>query len=161
MGKIVKTFCDGTFLEYGSGAFDDWCVYLINLDGERKPPKDVEYFSELKLLSRKHGAQQIYDDYISLYLITTKTVEDVVFSEISKIASTYDEDALQVEKIFSILYMAMIAEEQKAYTRLGKRIKRLGMHVLLCEEEPPALAATFMKGMHWHEIDDLCKRRGF
>ena len=52
-----------------------------------------------------------------------------------------------IHTIFSILYMAMIAEERKAGTRLGKRIKRLGIHKLLIENIPVREAANFMRGI--------------
>jgi len=55
----------------------------------------------------------------------------------------------------------MIAEERKANTRLGKRIKRLGIHALLMESVSVANAANFMRGMGWREIDRLCRERGF
>ena len=66
-----------------------------------------------------------------------------------------------MEKILSILYMAMIAEEQKKYTRLGKRIKRLGIHKLLFEGASAREAANFMCGMGWRDIARLCEERGF
>ena len=80
---------------------------------------------------------------------------------ISIIAGSYGEDALLVDVIFSILYMAMIAEEQKANTRLGKRIKRLGIYKLLIENRSVYEAANFMRGMGWREIAKLCEERGF
>lgn len=126
-----------------------------------KSTKRCRLFKKLELLAGKHGPQRIYDDYVSLYLITSNKVDDVVFTEISEIASLYNEDSLEIEKTFSILYMAMIAEEQKVYTKLGKRIKRLGVHMLLCEDASPDYAANFMKGMRWQEIDALCEERHF
>ena len=66
-----------------------------------------------------------------------------------------------MEKILSILYMAMIAEEKKEYTRLGKRIKRLGIHKLLLEDSSVKDAANFMRGMNWRQIAKLCEDRGF
>lgn len=55
----------------------------------------------------------------------------------------------------------MIAEERKAGTRLGKRIKRLGIHMLLIENIPVREAANFMRGMGWRDIARLCEERGF
>ena len=75
--------------------------------------------------------------------------------------SNYGTQALEFSKIFSILYMGMLAEENKAHTRLGKRIKRLGMHKLLIENESVDTAANFMRKMKWYEIDSLCRSRGF
>ena len=64
---------------------------------------------------------------------TGKNIEMYELSMITKIAASYNKDAVEMDIIFSVLYMAMIAEEQRKYTRLGKRIKRLGIHMLLLE----------------------------
>ena len=55
----------------------------------------------------------------------------------------------------------MIAEENKAFTKLGKRIKRLGVYTLLIEKKPLKYSTNFMRGKRWREIDKLCKERGF
>lgn len=161
MGQLIKSFSDGSFLEYDRGSFDDWCVYLTNRDGCRKPPRDVDYFRQLKELAEIYGVEKIYHDYIYVYENTNKQVEKDVLDEISRIAQSYSTDALSVNIILSILYMAMIAEERKKNTRLGKRIKRLGIYVLLIENRSVAEAANFMRGMGWREIDALCRERGF
>ena len=82
-------------------------------------------------------------------------------NRISTLSASYGDNALAVDVVFTILYMAMIAEERKAYTKLGKRIKRLGIHALLIENVPVNSAANFMRGMGWREIDNLCRQRGF
>ena len=96
-----------------------------------------------------------------MYDMTGKSVDDSVFDTITNVSSKYGTNSLEVEKIFSILYMAMIAEEQKKYTRLGKRIKRLGIHKLLFEGADVREAANFMRGLGWRDISRLCEERGF
>lgn len=44
MGQVIKSFADGSFLEYDKGSFDEWCVYLTKPYRERRAPRDVEYF---------------------------------------------------------------------------------------------------------------------
>ena len=161
MGKLIKKFQNGTFLEYDRGAFDEWCVYFTDANGKRKPPRDVDYFNQLTEFAERYGVQKVYADYVEVYNLTGKEVEQSVLERISKIASSYDEDSLTIDVIFSILYMAMIAEERKKNTRLGKRIKRLGIHKLLIEKSNVLDAANFMRGMGWREIDSLCRARGF
>lgn len=161
MGQRIKTFSDGSFLEYDRGKFDDWCVYLTKSNGQRRPPNDTDYFTQLLQLSQKYGVEKIYSDYVKVYELTGKQILDSTLSSISDISVTYQEDALGVDIILSILYMAMIAEEQKQYTRLGKRIKRLGIHMLLLEKKSVYEAANFMRGMGWRDIAALCDERGF
>jgi len=84
-----------------------------------------------------------------------------VLDYITTLSTSYGNSALTVDVIFSIIYMAMISEEQKAYTKLGKRIKRLGIHKLLVDGVPVNKAANFMRGMKWREIDEICSELGF
>lgn len=161
MGERIKSFSDGSFLEYDQGSFDGWCVYLTKSDGSRRAPRDTDYFSQLRQLARQYGAARVYSTYVRVYDLTGKQAEAPVLREISELAAAYGEDALQVDVILSILYMAMIAEERKKNTRLGKRIKRLGIHCLLLENRSVEEAANFMRGMGWRDIAKLCQERGF
>ena len=113
MGTAVKKFRDGSYLEYDQGKFDEWCVYLVDKNGERNPPRDLDYFSELQALSAKYGFVNLYNDYVKIYDLTSKEIKENVLTEIEKIAANYFSDAQSIERIFSILYMGMIAEEKK------------------------------------------------
>lgn len=130
-------------------------------DGNRRPPRDVDYFSQLKQLASRYGTNKVYDDYVRVYNLTGKAVEKDSLTAISEIATTYGSDVLEVDVIFSILYMAMIAEEQKKFTRLGKCIKRLEIYKLLIENRSVSESANFMRGMGWQDIAMLCEERGF
>lgn len=155
------TFDDNTRLEYGPGSFDNWCVYYINGNGNKKPLHDVEYFRQLKTLSLKYGAARIYRDYVQIYDNTHKDVEQKTIDLISTIAAQYEDSRLEIYKVFSELYMTMISEENKKYTKLGKRIKRLGVYILLFEEKNAYVAANFMKGIKAEQISQMCTERGF
>ena len=161
MRQRIKSFSDGSFLEYDQGSFDDWCVYLTDSNGNRKPPRDIDYFNQLKNLANKYSAEQIYSDYVRVYDLTGKQVDNSALIAISQIAASYKNDALEVDVIFSILYMAMIAEERKKNTKLGKRIKRLGIYKLLIENCSVSESANFMRGMKWQDIAQLCEKCGF
>lgn len=161
MGRTIRKFRDGCRLEYDRGSFDDWCVYLVSPDGTRRPPRDEDYFRALRRLGEKHGLRRIYDDFVRIYDSTGTEADSGTLDLAGALAEGYGEDAPEVERIFSILHMAMVAEARKANTRLGKRIKRLGVHLLLLEDRPVEEAANFMRKMKWWEIADLCARRGF
>ena len=161
LGQVIKTFPDGSFLEYDRGSFDDWCVYLTNISGNRRPPRDTDYFSQLKSFAEQFGVEKVYGDYVKVYNMTGKQADSGVLHSISFLAKSYGTNALQADRLFSVLYMAMIAEERKAGTRLGKRIKRLGVHKLLIENNSVGDSANFMRGMGWRDIARLCEERGF
>lgn len=161
MGQIIKRFLNGSYLEYDNGKFDDWCVYLTQPNGSHKPPQDIDCFFALKRLAIRYSAEQVYEDYIQVYELTGNQVDSQALDKISLVAKKYDSDSLEVDILFSVLYLTMISEEQKRYTRLGKRIKRLGIYVLLMEDQSVQESADFMRGMNWREIDTLCRERGF
>ena len=161
MGTIIKRFSDGSYLEFAQGSFDGWCVYVTTPDGVRRPPLDRNYFAFLRRLGAAFGPRRVYDDFVRVYERTGTGVEPAVLSLIASIAASYQGSALRVEQVFSILYMTMIAEENKASTRLGKRIKRLGIHCLLLEGMAVEEAADFTRGMSWRDIASMCSQRGF
>lgn len=64
----------------------------------------------------------------------------------------------------------MVAEENKKYSVLGKRIKRLGIYQVLMDEKPlcATQAANFSRGKKAYKyvgdaipLDTECKNRGF
>lgn len=161
MGRLIKRFSDGSYLEYDRGSFDDWCVYMVEPNGSRRAPLDRDYFSDIKELSNRYGRDALYQAYVFVYENTGKEVCDSGLEAAEKASESFVEEQLWLHKILTILYMAMIAEENKRFTKLGKRIKRLGIYKLLYEDASVYEAANFMRGMGWREIDALCRERGF
>ncbi len=162
MGQLIKVFNDASYIEYGKGKFDDWCVFEVRPNGYRRPPRDLDYFQTLKDLAQKYGANRVYHDFTKVYTWTDKTLSQRTLELITELSQEYDEeDVITVDKNFSIIYCGMIAEEQKENTKLGKRIKRLGIHVLLLENQAVGYAANFMRGKRYYQIDKDCRERGF
>jgi hypothetical protein len=158
---VLRKFSDNKSLCYGKGAFDTWCVYLEGYDGAYKAVRDIEYFSVLKKLGKKHGPYILYQDFVNLYESTGKSIDRNVWYNIVRMSGKYGEDSVSVDKVFSVLYAGMVAEENKEGTRLGKRIKRLGVHMLLCEDRESDFAANYSRNRGWREISDMCSMRGF
>lgn len=73
-----------------------------------------------------------------------------VFEDIECFSKTYGKDSLLVNKVFSILYVAMIAEETKNGGKLPlkKRVKRLGVHQVLIDGFSAERAARFSYGFN-------------
>lgn len=161
MGRTVTTFSDGSRLEYDKGAFDDWCVYLTRPDGLKYAPRDSQYFQRLVDYGAKYGFDNLYEDYVEIYNRTTKNIDEAVLKRIKEIADKYGEDALNIAIDFTIIYMGMIAEENKEFTKLGKRVKRLGVCQVLKERMHYDEAANFSRGKKWKELDRICLSKGF
>lgn len=161
MGKIVQQFSDGSYLEYDSGTFDEWCVYLTRPGHGRYAPRDNQYFNRLKDYASRHNNKVIYDDFVIIYDKTTKILDESIFSDIIDMCSKYGNDSLDIAIDFCIMYMGMVAEENKEFTKLGKRIKRLGVYQVLMENFPPEKAANYSRGKNWKELSNECNKRGF
>lgn len=159
--KPICTFSDGTRLYFDRGAFDDWCVFLEASGAKRYAPGDIEYFTRLNELGNLYGHLVIYNDFVSVYARTTANIDSVVINSLPALAQKYAERALEMEKLFAILYAGMVAEENKQHAVLKKRIKRLGMHQTLILKLSPAVAANFSRGKKWRDLDLLCGQLGF
>ena len=161
MPQKLNQFSNGGIIEFDKGSFDDWCVYVTKPNGERFAPTDLHYFSRLKKLGEKYGAQKIYDDFVVIFNRTTAKPKPEVFALISLLCRFYETDALEMEIWFNVLYAGMIAEENKENAILKKRVKRLGMHQVLIDGVEPDVAAGFSKGIKWLRLDQLMKAKGF
>lgn len=160
--RKIKEFKDKSFLKYDNGRFDEWCVYYVDENKMAKALSDSDYFEKISKLALKYGKTKIYNDYVNIFEFTGKNIEEKNLKKITQYSLTYNaEDSLEVDKLFTILYATMIAEENKKYTKLGKRIKRLGIYELLYGEKNVEYAANFMKGMSSQNIDKLCREKGF
>lgn len=147
MPTLIKAFSDNSILEYDEGSFDSWCVYCKPLNLPRYAPKDVDYFSVLARMGLKHGCENVYNDFTAIFERTTKTLDPSLLNDITQSSIRYAHDDLVMNKLFSILYAGMVAEENKANTKLGKKVKRLGVHQVLIDRMKPEDAAAFSKGM--------------
>jgi predicted RND superfamily exporter protein len=161
MPQKINDFSNGGFIEFDTGCFDGWCVFVTIPASKRFAPTDVQYFTSLKKLSEKFGPQKIYDDFVVIFNRTTKNVDPKVFELITVLSRFYDADATEMELWLNVIYAGMIAEENKQNAILKKRIKRLGMHQVLIDGMLPEEAAVFSKGKKWKELDEIMKVKGF
>ena len=159
--QVIKTFGDGSYIYYDRGSFDNYCVYIEKPGMGRIAPRDYDYFTRIKHISKEYGCDKIYDDFLKLYSVTGDRLKQNILDGITRLTSGYGRYSPELDQIFTILYMGMVAEENKKGTKLGKRIKRLGMHELLVNNESPEYAASFMRGMGWRNIDLMCRQNGF
>lgn len=161
MDRLIKDYNDGSKLIFSQGHFDKWCVVYSKKDAPDEWVRDIDYFENLRKFAAEDGAEKVYQDFLDIYNHTGKDVEQDVLSKIDGIAKTYTSDELEVNKTFVMIYGGMIAEENKENTKLGKRIKRLGIHKLIKENVSVEEAANFMRGLVWRDIDKMCSDRGF
>lgn len=162
----MKRFSDGSFLEYDEGSFDRWCVYLTRPGGPTKlAVKDAQYFKALRRDSALFGAERLYADFVTVYDMVDETFREPDMERITALTRKYGErdpgKAVDLDIIFSILYMGMVAEERKEHAVLKKRVKRLGVYQVLMLGMDPEEAAGFSRGKPWRELNELCAQYGF
>jgi len=161
MAILIKIINKQIRVEFDTGSFDNWCVYLSKPGMIRYAPTDIEYFSWLKQQALIFGAAKIYNDFISFYEFTGKEIDPVLLDKITTLSNDYGLVSEDADTWFTIIYAGMIAEENKENAILKKRIKRLGMHQLLLENYRPDEAANFSKNKRWKELDAVMKQKGF
>lgn len=162
MAKLIKNLSKNRKVIFDTGKFDDWCVYVVEENGSRKAPFDVDYFTDLKNLSAHYSDNKVYNDFVAVYNATTTEIDVNVTALIDTIVATYQEaHRVLVEQWLTVLYAGMIAEENKKNAILKKRIKRLGMHQVLIDNISPSIAANFSRGKRWRELDAIMRPKGF
>lgn len=152
-------------LYFGKGSFDNWCIHVISGNKRwMRFPTDVWYFRIVRQWSKERSAKAIYDDFVRIYDATTagaKYDDTAPVIQLIKEISWNHRDDFEACVVWTILYMGMIAEENKDGAILKKRIKRLGMHQVLIDNIPPTAAANFSRGKAVGDLTLECHRRGF
>lgn len=163
MAILVKNLLNGRRVIFDTGKFDDWCVFIVESDNNTKrAPFDVDYFSDLALLSKHYPGNKIYNDFVSIYEMTKRAIDPTVLQLIDNIVPTYQpRHHVLMELWFTVLYAGMISEENKTNAILKKRVKRLGIHQVLIQNSTPSEAAKFSYGKPWRELDKIMQSLGF
>ena len=167
---------NNTDIVFGEGKFDAFIVCVksynaltavleANSNVFKFCPPDTQYFKSFKSLNKPH---EVWEDFMKIYKLVEADWENTTFkvnnviNKIVRNTEIYPKTRREVfRKAWCVIYAAMVAEENKERTRLGKRIKALGMHQLLIEDYSVENAANCSRGMKWRELDKLCKQRGF
>lgn len=104
----------------------------------------------------------MYNDFVQLWDAATSTPDPSVNNLIDSLVSVHPVSMVDDSRMwYTVLYMAMVSEENYPNTKLGKRLKRLGVHQFLLEGMSPKDAANFSRKMKWGDIAAECQSRGF
>ena len=158
--QAFRTFADGSSIGFGRGKIDDFCVYVKDEAGVRAP-LDTEYFQFIHDLATQYGTLAVYNAFKRIYDVAQRELHPVAISIIDQASKRFSASKLKPKLYFSILYLCMVAEQNYPNTRLGKRLKRLGIYQLLFEEMDVQEAANWSRGKSWRVIADECEKRGF
>ncbi len=160
--NVIKELTNGEKIIFDTGKFDDWCVFVLDNKGNRHPPRDIEYFARLIQLAEIYGAKTLYAHFVKIYEKTSSKINRQVVNMIKYLANKYPAThSNEIEKLFTIIYAGMVAEENKQYAILKKRIKRLGIYQILIQKKKAAFAANYSRGKNWRQLDKEMKAYGF
>ena len=156
--RPVAHLCDGSKVVFSQGKFDAWCIYHVQ--GQiAHAIRDVEVFQLLgKYIDQKRFV--LYKDFLAIFEQVINVINDDVVAKITATSIGYP-DPSEVEFILIFLYAGMVAEGNKDKAILKKYIKRLGVHQVLIERMPAAIATHYPRGKNWRELKLECKARGF
>ena len=167
----IRPFSDASRFLYIQGNFDSWCVcyFSSNKNGKGQSSytshTDEETLTALQLLADTFGSRKIYDDIRQIYDKVNEKFDESIYAVIDDILLNYETDSdegnLSIGKLLFWFYLAMISEENKANTQLGKKIKLLAIHQVLIEEYTPAMASDFSKGKTAKMLVAECANYGF
>jgi uncharacterized protein DUF7004 len=151
--QILKMFKDNMLLTYDRGSFDEFRVsFYDNRLKYRSSPNDAQFFTFFKKLA---PSDIVWQNVVTLAGQIDK------HTKFSNIRLPQIIGSLEEEKVFSALAAAMMAEERKAKSKLGKRVKLLGCHQVLIQRISPRVAAKWSRGKPWKEIAAECEKWGF
>lgn len=166
---------DGILYGYGRGSFDNHCVFIINKDKKETPTDDILFKTIQDYCNVNKCHEQFWKDIADIAETIPQRVKtdnipstvlfdiipdyDTMLPIIRSKAEAYTDRPELIKKTFIYLYLAMISEENKKYTKLGKTIKLLGLHNILFDKMAPTFAANFSKGKKWFDIKMVCMDR--
>ena len=151
--QVLKMFTDNTLLLYDRGNFDEFRVsFYDNKLRYRSSPNDAQFFTFFLKMGHPEKVWRMIVD-LAAQIHKHTEFHDIILPKLS--------GSLAEEKVFSALAAAMMAEERKAKTKLGKRVKLLGCHQVLQQGISPRVAAKWSRGKPWREIAEECEKWGF
>ena len=151
--QVLRMFSDTTLLLYDRGSFDEYRVSFYNDKlHHRSSPNDAQFFTFFLKMGNNAKVWQLIVD-LAAQINKHTEFQNINLPKLS--------GSLKEEKVFSALAAAMMAEERKAKSKLGRRVKLLGCHQVLIQKIAPRVAAKWSRGKPWKEIAAECEKWGF
>lgn len=160
LNSLITAFDDSTYLCFTRGAFDSWRVTFLDAEGKQNySPKDTAFFDYFLSLTEYGSTKK---DIFNIIKKMSKKISknmDIIFDPLRKDIYKYakelnipENEQLRFEKAMMSILAAMLSEEQKAFTKLGKKLKLLGLHQVLIGNMEPKTAANWSRGKSWRDI---------
>lgn len=115
---------------------------------------------DLNALGERYGGERLYNSFLKIYNLVSAEVNDEVFNTIYSIAQEYSSDLMDVMLLFSEIYAHMVALENNADAKGGRRRCLLAVYMLLMEDQDAKFVITFVRKAKKDDIDNICEIKG-
>lgn len=167
---VVKSFPGGTSLGLAQDRDGRWYVQERAFFWTRRPTS-AGCLVRLAELARRYGRDRVMADFAAVYdavgprpangdLLPDEAALDLI-TRLSAAYGAAPGDGVRADRLFTTLYLSMIARENDAGDPLGRRGERLGAHLVLAEGRTPEEAAAFPTGKTAQALSALCTSYGF
>lgn len=151
----------GRYIFFAYGEFDNWAAYVCKHDDAGclrcALPSDLSYFELIVGLANRFGGRRVYQDVRQVFDCVRANYDKSVLHYIEMLSMQYEGCSDIVHHVYSWLYYAMVAEENKEDTHLGGSIKMLALHRILLEGMTIEEAEEECNGMGWQRVRKLCE----
>lgn len=170
--EVIKSFPGGTSIGFAQVRSDPWCVQERVFLWTRQPTA-AGCLARLLELAERYGRERVMGDFSAVYdavgikpargdLLPNSAALDLI----TRLSATYTAapgDGVRADRLFTTLYLSMIAAENKngGSGGPGKGVIRLGAHQVLLEGHTPEEAAAFPTGKNAQELLAVCASYGF
>lgn len=149
--RTLKVFEDGVSMCFEPGHFDDYMLTFYNSRGDRiETPTDTFLFESLLHFFDPGEAWPLVQK-IADRIKKRQTIEPIVHHLLE----------LNKYKLMHMIGALFLAEELRENTKLGLRIKLLGIYQVLILGMSPLEVASWSVGKRWYDIDAECKKYEF
>lgn len=158
--RDFQPMCFGQGIFFGAGRFDDYCAYTSAEfpDGFYcAMPQDVYYFEILdRVACETNCFFFMYEDIKHIYEHVTDRIDKAQVRRIYRIAQGYGDNHKWMFNALMHVYYGMVAEENKAGTKLGASIKMNGIYRVLIDREQVPVAARECCGVSAGDLRKEC-----
>jgi hypothetical protein len=126
----------------------------------RKSPGYMENLRQLQIFAAQYSPERIYRDFVKIYDVTEYNISSDTLALIAEASESYGDNGGDISYLFTMIYFAMLSEQRRRDTKLGKRVIRLAVYQALFDtlnsEE-----VTYYPPRKWWLIDAQCSQMGF
>lgn len=164
---------DGSYYTYSHGKKDDWYLLYYDSKGNSHKLFDKDYFNIVKFYSIKYGNNYVFKDFETVYDMVSELAKNHNsnpepslndLNKIKLISAKYEQDCLPIDKLFGLLYLAMISEWHYVTSSgnpsiLKHSLKKLGIYQVIFEGKDGEYAACYSKNKSAQELKKIMQEK--